>query len=356
MKRLRSMTIAQIKMAFRARQALFWNLAFPLILLTLMSLIFGRGSGFSVTVGVAGNGPLATSTERTLRGISGVTVKTGTATEEIEQLRKGNRDAVLVVPPGNPTAQRPLAVTMYYDQTNLSQSGAVVSLVSQVVTGINQSMSGTPQLLTLRQQGIAAASNSYIDYLAPGIIAVSIMTSAINGIAARLVGYREQRILKRLRATPLSAWEFIAANVLSQLVVVAAQVAVLTLAAKFIFGVRVSGNLGLLLGLAFLGALAFLTIGFALSGLAKSGDSAGAIANAVTTPMMFLSGVYFPLSGAPSWLKPVIGLLPLTYLANGLRDVMLHATTFDGLKTDLLALLITIAIGLTVAARAFRWE
>lgn len=356
MNRLVSMTRANLKMTFRARQALFWNLAFPVIILTLLSVVFGRGNNFNITVGVVGNGPVATALEDSLHQIKDVTVKTGAEQEELKALKNGDRDAVLVIPNGAPTPGQPLAVTMYYDQTNLSQSSAVVTLVSQVVQGLNQHLTHAPQALVLRQQGIAAASNSYIDYLAPGIVALSIMTSSVIGVSSRMVGYREQRILKRLRATPLAPLEFVGSNVISQLVVVLVQVVVLTALATTVFGVHIAGNMVTAIILALIGGLAFLTIGFALSGLAKTVEAAGALANVVTMPMMFLSGVYFPVSSAPAWLKPIIGILPLTYLANGLRDVMLHGKALSDITIDLVALLITAAIGFTVAARTFRWE
>src|SRR5260370_25073730 len=124
MNRLRSMTIANVKMTFRARQALFWNLVFPLIILGLLSVVFGSGSGFRVTVGVVGNGPVAAATRDALAQIKGVSVKTGTEPGERAALKNGDRDAVLVIPPGMPTSTKPLLGTLNYDQTNLSQSSA----------------------------------------------------------------------------------------------------------------------------------------------------------------------------------------------------------------------------------------
>lgn len=355
-KRLISMTRANLKMTFRARQALFWNLAFPVILLSLLSIALGNGNNFSVTVGVVGSGPVATATEQALKGIKGVTIDTGTQAEELNALKKGNRDAVLIIGAGVPRPGAPLPVTLYYDGTNLSQSNIVVTVVSQTVNSLNQYFSRTPQALALHEQSIAAVSTSYIDYLTPGIVGMAVMTSSVIGISSRMVGYREQRILKRLRVTPLATWEFVASNVISQLVVVLAQVLILTGLATTVFHVHIVGNLVLAIGLAFLGGLAFLTIGFTISGLAKTEESAGAIANVVTLPMMFLSGVYFPISGAPAWLKPIISVLPLTYLVNGLRDVMVRGDTLSSLTTDIAVLAVTAVVGFGVASRAFRWE
>jgi ABC-2 type transport system permease protein len=356
MNRLLSMTRAQLLMTVRARQALFWTLLFPIIILGLLSVVIGNGGNFSATIGVVGNGPVADATRHALHSIKGVKLHDGTEAEERHALKNGDREAVLVVPGGAPHAGRPVTVTMYYDNTNLSQSSVVTSLMSQVVQGINQSMAHSPQLVALHSEGTAAVNNSYVDFLAPGIIAMSIMTGGVLGISGRLVGYREQKILKRLRATPLKTWEFVLANVLSQLVIVLVQVSVLTLVATKVFKVEILGSVPIMIGLALFGGLAFLTIGFAVSGLAKTGEAANAIGNVVTLPMMFLSGVYFPVSGAPDWLKPLVGILPLTYLANGLRDIMLRGVGLGSLGLDAVALLITSVVGFGVAARTFRWE
>ena len=356
MKRLLSMTRAQLLMTVRARQALFWNLAFPIIVLGLLSVVIGNGSAFNATVGVVGKGPLTEATRHALASIKDVKLKTGSEAEERQALKNGDRDAVLVIPDETPATGHPVVVQMLYDNTNLSQSSAIVSLVSQVVQGVDRAYTHRPELVMLSSQGINAVNNSYVDFLAPGIIAMSIMTGGVLGISGRMVGYREQKILKRLRATPLSTVEFVLANVLSQLVVVLAQVVILMLVATQLFNVKVVGDIPTLILFALLGGLAFLTIGFAISGLAKTGEAANALGNVVTMPMMFLSGVYFPISGAPEWLKPLIGVLPLTYLANGMRDIVLRGVGAGGLGIDALVLAITSVLGCGVAARTFRWE
>ncbi|HVC79975.1 MAG TPA: ABC transporter permease [Chloroflexota bacterium] len=356
MKRLLSMTRAQLLMTVRARQALFWNLAFPIIVLGLLSVVIGNGSAFNATVGVVGKGPLADATRHALASIKDVKLKTGSEAEERQALKNGDRDAVLVIPDETPATGHPVVVQMLYDNTNLSQSSAIVSLVSQVVQGVDRAYTHRPELVMLSSQGINAVNNSYVDFLAPGIIAMSIMTGGVLGISGRMVGYREQKILKRLRATPLSTVEFVLANVLSQLVVVLAQVVILMLVATQLFNVKVVGDIPTLILFALLGGLAFLTIGFAISGLAKTGEAANALGNVVTMPMMFLSGVYFPISGAPEWLKPLIGVLPLTYLANGMRDIVLRGVGAGGLGIDALVLAITSVLGCGVATRTFRWE
>ncbi|EQD55984.1 membrane protein containing ABC-2 type transporter domain protein [mine drainage metagenome] len=123
-----------------------------------------------------------------------------------------------------------------------------------------------------------------------------------------------------------------------------------------VFHVNLFLNASILVPLCVLGIGAFLAIGLLLSGLAKDSESVGPLTNVVTLPMMFLSGVFFPVSGLPGGLRQVVSLLPLTYLVNGLRGSMLQTGTMVSQRTDILALLVWVLIASFAASRVFRWE
>ncbi len=105
-----------------------------------------------------------------------------------------------------------------------------------------------------------------------------------------------------------------------------------------------------------LGCMAFLTIGFLVPGVSGKQESAGALAQLISFPMLFFSGVFFPLDQAPTWLQDLARVLPLTYLADGLRQIMVYGASFTSLWGDALALALTVIIGFVLAARFFRWE
>lgn len=105
-----------------------------------------------------------------------------------------------------------------------------------------------------------------------------------------------------------------------------------------------------------LGSLAFLTIGFFIAGVSRKVESANALANLVGFPMLFLAGVFFPLDQSPVWLQYIAKALPLSYLADGLRQVMIYGASISHLWVHATALLVTAIIGLLLATRFFRWE
>ena len=197
---------------------------------------------------------------------------------------------------------------------------------------------------------------SYIDFLVPGILAMSIMQSSIGGIANSFVVLRERGVLRRIRVTPFPLTSFIAARITSQFVVALCQAAILLGLATLFFHVEVVGSLLSVAVFVLLGCLAFLTIGFLVAGVSGKQESASALAQLISFPMLFFSGIFFPLDQAPTWLQVLAKVLPLTYLAGGLRQVMVYGASFMSLWGDVLALAVTVVIGFVLAIRFFRWE
>jgi ABC-2 type transport system permease protein len=144
--------------------------------------------------------------------------------------------------------------------------------------------------------------------------------------------------------------------VATQILVALCQGAILLGLAKLIFNLDIVGNLLEVAVFIFLGSLAFLTIGFFVAGVSRKQESATALAQLISFPMLFLSGVFFPLDRSPVWLQDVAKALPLTYLADGLRQVVVYGASLASLWGDLLALVLTIAVALALAVRFFRWE
>jgi ABC-2 type transport system permease protein len=197
---------------------------------------------------------------------------------------------------------------------------------------------------------------NHADFLVPGVLAMSVMYGGMVGLSAAYVMMRERGVLRRIRLTPFPLIRLITAWVATQLLVALCQAAILLGLAKLIFNLDIVGNLLEVAVLVFLGSLAFLTIGFFVAGVSGKQESATALAQLISFPMLFLSGVFFPLDRSPVWLQDVAKALPLTYLADGLRQVMVYGASLASLWGDLLALILTTAIGLALAVRFFRWE
>ena len=172
-------------------------------------------------------------------------------------------------------------------------------------------MAGGPPPLPIEERPVTAQDVSFMDVFVPGILAMSLMNSGVIGLATAFVTYRERGILRRIRVTPFPLTSFILARVISQLLLAAMQAVILIGMAWAFFGLHLRGNpLVLLLAIA-AGAMAFLAIGFAISGIAPNTETAASYANLVTFPMLFLSGIFFSMENAPAWLRPITKVLPL---------------------------------------------
>jgi len=161
----------------------------------------------------------------------------------------------------------------------------------------------------------------YSDFILPGIIAMVIMQGGIYGLAYWMTDLKARGVIKRLNATPIKPWELLLALVASRILVIFGQVIVLTLLGVLVFHAKFAGNVLSVAVLATLGGGIFLTLGLLISSFATSYDSAAPITSAIGLPMTFLGNIFYPISVLPHGLQVFAKCLPITYLADGMRQV-----------------------------------
>jgi ABC-2 type transport system permease protein len=351
---LLAMVRANLKMSLRNRAALFWNLAFPALFIVIFGVVFGRGTTVEFDVGVAGpESAFRDAVIAALRSNPSFAVSLGDEAEELRALEDGNRGVVAVFSSGADAGAEGLpGVILYYNVTEGPVSQVAVGAVRQTLIDV----AGGPPPLPIEERPVTAQDVSFMDVFAPGILAMSLMNSGVIGLATAFVTYRERGILRRIRVTPFPLTSFILARVLSQLLVAGLQSVILIGMAWAFFGLHLRGNPLVLLLAIVAGALAFLAIGFAISGIAPNAETAASYANLVTFPMLFLSGIFFSMENAPAWLRPITKVLPLSYLVDALREPMSFGNGLSAIWLDLLALLLTFVIAMVIAVRFFRWD
>jgi ABC-2 type transport system permease protein len=341
--RIGLLIVANVKMLLRNRIALLFSLAFPFIFMVVFGLIAGNDS--KADVDLVGVGPIAGA----VRATNSLSVHDQpTAAIAIKHVRDGDRAAAVIVQGDR--------ATLYYDNSDAIQSGIVRGIIQGLASGISQRATGEAPKVTVAQVSVNSTSLRYIDYLVPGLLAMALSQSAVFGVAGTLVSWRERGIFRRLRVTPLPLVEFIIARLVMQLLLAAIQVVVLLTVGRLLFGVHIIGNPLALIPVAAFGAMAFISLGFLVGSLARNEAAADAIANFVTLPMIFLSGVFFPVASAPAIVKAIGHVMPLTYLANGLRDVAVRGHSALYTMGDVLILALVTTILSVVSLRFFRWE
>lgn len=355
MRAVLTLTRALIRTTVRNRQGFFWTLFFPIVIMLVFGLI-GNGGGLQVNLAVAG--PAGGTAAQVAAAFTAIPIFKVTRMDQaaaLQAVRAGREDALLVVPAG----PAPLAMHLYYNDANYIAAQEAVAAVQASVSALDLRLSGRPPSLTIAASPVShSVQATLLDFLVPGIVALMIMQNALFSVGAGLTRWKEQGILRRFLATPLQPVQFLGAVVLNNLIISLATLAIVIWMAVDVLHARVVVPAGPLLAIAVLGIAVFLAIAFMIAGLSHSQEATIPIINFVTFPMMFLCGIFFPVTTLPAALARIVGFLPLTYLANAVRGLMSgQAAGFTPAITgDIIGLLAWLVVCGAIGARTWRWE
>jgi ABC-type multidrug transport system permease subunit len=210
--------------------------------------------------------------------------------------------------------------------------------------------------VSIQKAQISGEPVRYVDWVLPGILGMNMMFSCLFGVGYVVVRYRKNGFLKRLRATPLRPIEFVMAQVASRLVLIMLITSFVYVGTKYFLDTRMEGSYLTLFLVAFVGAIALLSMGLIVASRVTSEELAGGLLNLFTWPMMLLSGVWFPLEDADPWVRQVANIFPLTHVLKSARAVMLDGATLIDVAPALIALLLLSVLFLGLGAAMFRWR
>ena len=364
MSALLALTRANIRSYTRDRAALFWTLAFPLIFIFMFGFIFQEGGGQSrLTLGWSDEDgtPGASQLRAAFAAQEGTEIVDAASDDALDKMRQGDVDAVIVVPAGYGAAIEagaagsggPTSVVVYTDPSRSNLVASVYQAVGAVLGVVN--LGGRPPLVVPQPETLQTENLNFISYFVPSMLGLSVMQVGIFA-AIPLVADREKLILKRLAATPLRRWQLVGSNVLMRLLIALVQSVIIVGVGVAVFGVQITGSLLLAAAFVALGAMAFLALGYVIASFAKTEDSANGMTSVVQFPMMFLSGTFFPIDQMPEFLRAIARVIPLTYLADALRQVMVGGAAFAPLYVCAAVLLAWLVACFLFASRTFRWQ
>jgi ABC-type multidrug transport system permease subunit len=196
----------------------------------------------------------------------------------------------------------------------------------------------------------------YADWILPGILGMNMMFSCMFGVGYVVVRYRKNGFLKRLRATPLTSFEFITAQVASRMVLIMIITSFVYTGTHLLLDTRMEGSYFTLFLVGLVGAISMVSLGLIVSARVTSEELAGGLLNLINWPMMMLSGVWFSLEGAGETMRSISRVFPLTHVLESARAVILDGATFSNVAPSLAALVIMSAVFLGIGAAIFRWE
>ena len=208
----------------------------------------------------------------------------------------------------------------------------------------------------VQREPVTGAAVRYVDYLFPGILGMNMMFSCLFGVGYVVLRYRKSGFLKRLHATPLTAFEFLTAQVLSRLALILFVTTVLYVGIGTIIHFQRAGSIVLVILVGVLGALSMVAMGLTIAARFSSEEVVGGLLNLLTWPMMLLSGVWYSLEGSPRWVQWVASLFPLTHVLNAARAVMIDGAGLPEISTDLIYLGVTALVFLAFGAWSFKWR
>jgi ABC-2 type transport system permease protein len=345
-------------MLTRQRSLILTSLGLAVISMLVFGFLFGGNNASKTRLGVVDQDSTSISAQivQQLRQSNALQVFTGSSSEEQQALKDGDRDAVIVMPAGfsQQLVRGGAHLQVYYDQSNPITAASAQLTVKAIVDGINSKITHQPGPVTLVQQAVAAKELRVIDFITPGMLGVLLMWANL-AVGIQLVNWRAMGITRRLAATPLKPLSMISAQVVARLALSLLQGALLLALAIWIFNVHIYGNIGLLALVVTVGALTLLAIGFAIASFVKKSEAASSIMLLVSFPMMFLGGSYFDVNGAPSFLQPLIHIMPLYYLNEALRQVIYNGAGWSAIQTGVLVMLAWIVASMLVVWRAFKW-
>jgi ABC-2 type transport system permease protein len=361
------MVSASLKRTYREKVALFWMFLFPVLLMLLLGAIFGRTGNTSINLGVVDldNSVVTKGIVSGIKEIDGFSVHQGAREQQLDRLTDGRNNAVLILEKGfSESLNQGDAgkITIYTDKSNPTVSELANSAIQQVIAGISREMQQRmgikipPEVISVTSTSVTSSELGYIDYMVPGILALTIMQAGILGLGLDFVANREKGIFRRIKVSPLPLSRFLGSEILAALVMALIQAALLLGVGWAVFRVHIEGNPIYILFLVVLGSLTFLALGFLVSSLSRTLKTATMAANVVVFPQMFLAGVFFPLFLLPSFLVVIAKCLPLYYLGDALRQVMVRGESLAAVWLDIVVLVGVGLVCFVVSLKYFRWE
>ena len=274
-------------------------------------------------------------------------LKTVDATENTEAyIDEHGVELMLLIPEGfqqSCIAQNATVILKTVPPEVDTSAATIRGVVEQIVEVFNTlaTRQNPPEVVTVQYESLVSENYRFIDYFVPGLIGMTIMTTGVFGAVGWNTRNRELGILKKLATTPLSKFEWIIGVVLFEVVMCAISTVVILAVGVLVFELRVLPDIYSII-LIVAGAITFPGMGMVIARFVKETDSADAAANAITFPMMFLSGSFFPLEMMPEFLREIAKVLPLTYLNNGLRDSMVYGNASSALYNSVIVLVVGI--------------
>ena len=286
-------------------------------------------------------------------------VEVGSFDEAKEKMGRNEIDTIIEVPKEfGKLNQQNLpsgALNVFYSEASPDTGRTIGSIIDTQLRVIGQEMTGTPPLFTVNQKPTTTANLTQFDYMISGLLGFAILSMGIFGLANQLPAEKKAGSLRRIRATPFTRTQLILGTLMYYGVIGLLSLALMLIVALTVFNFDMRGDWLQLAVLLVIAIVMMLGFGLLIGGWAKNENQSAVLSNAVSFPLMFLSGVFFPRFLMPEWLQGITGYLPLTPVVDGIRYITTEGANLVDLAPQLAIIGIWIVVIYALAIRLFRW-
>jgi len=344
---LLALTIGRWREFRREPSAFFFVIFMPILWMAILGAAFSGKGTMKVQVGWINSQPSTLPAfefdiPESLEANPNIILHRGESSEiKLKQLR-GEIAAVITVDSSGPVVSFDAA----------SQEG---SNASAIINRTLQEAAGRVDPLFINTEKIEIPGTRYIDFLIPGLLALSIMTSSLFGTGMLIVSNRRENLLKRYLATPMKPHEYLISHIFGRIFIFVVEVVAILIAGYLMFGFKTVGSYLSFLGFAFLGTAAFTSIAILCAARTANPATMNGMTNVISLPMMLVAGVWFSRANFPDWLGQIVQYLPLTALVDGLRRIALEGANISSLMFESVILLTYTVISTAAATKLFKW-
>jgi ABC-2 type transport system permease protein len=347
---------ASFRSILRSPSAVVFSLVFPLIFIVVFANI--GGSGVTVDVGVAKDCDTTNAVYQVLKKNKMLNLVKDQPTDEMNKnLSKGSIDAILDIKKNN--AMPAFTIDVQYTKAS-SKGGILKSALNNILYQMNSAMNkNPPQLAEVKETTIQGREYRYIDFILPGMLGFSLLSSGVFGTAFVFLSLRLTLVIKRFFATPVKRYSIVLGEALARIVFALLGALFLIIVGHYIFNFTLVHGITTVVNMLILSAIGliiFMGFGFTISGVAKNESSVPPFSNIITLPQFLLSGTFFSTTAFPSWLQFVSRVLPLTHLNEAMRKVAFEGASLGDVSHQLLILGIWFIGVYVVAVKTFKWE
>lgn len=343
---------------FRDKTALFFTVLLPVLFLLVFGSIFGGETTFNPSIVIVDNADNQFSQEFVKQindSVFEVNEDPGKE-ERDDQLSRAELDMVVILdenfgakgPSGN--------IILEYPESKADNARAAVSILDSYVNEINSQTTKYDPPIKVIEEPQSIAEFSQFDYMFAGLVAFSLMSLGVFGMANGFASDKKTGAIERLRNAPISAYHLVIATGLNYISLAFVSMAALMLTAITVFGFNMQGDWLSFIVILVLGTISMFGLGFAIAGWAKDEKQAAPISNVVAFPMMFLSGVFFPTFLMPDWLQQISRWLPLTPIADSMRLILMEGKNLMDILPEVGIIVLWSIIFYVVAFKVFRWR